>query len=553
MKDMFLDSPPLNLQRQSALRNLFIVFLIAIIYALSAQLGLTLATINKSASPVWPASGVGVLMMLLFGPRAALGIILGAFIANFHNTPIFALALLISVGNSLEAIAGFYLFHFLKEKSKIYAHFSKIISLITISIFPTIVSALIGSLSLYLFQRIDENFLSVFTTWWIGDSMGILMLVPTFCIFVDSEANKNRLPDLSNIVVKIWLFSLMVFTVSIIFYKNIGSSYVFILYPLLLISVWTSGLRFTYLVTLAISVLGLYLTLNNLGPFSHGSINNNLLRYQFFTASLMITTLVLEYLYKIREYKWSSVALIGSWFLTGFTYYSIHDSLLTEKNQKFLVLTEKAQLEIQKSLDQYFRLLESGSGLMSASKSVSIEEWKTFISVMNIKDKYPGLNGLGIIFSVENKNLKSFQQKYNIEKIKNVPHGDAESLDRTKQPYYIITYIEPLYKNKQAIGLDVSTEVNRREAALNATTPGSRTMTKSIQLVQDAKVRPGFLIYSPFFKNKKLMGYAYSPIIFDDFITAALKDSLSEINLKVYNADSSNISTKSSERELMYS
>ena len=58
------------------------VLAVALAYFLLARLGLLLASVNPSASPVWPASGLALAAVLLAGPRIWPAVMIGAFAAN---------------------------------------------------------------------------------------------------------------------------------------------------------------------------------------------------------------------------------------------------------------------------------------------------------------------------------------------------------------------------------------------------------------------------------------------------------------------------------------
>ena len=72
------------------------------------------------------------------------------------------------------------------------------------------------------------------------------------------------------------------------------------------------------------------------------------------------------------------------------------------------------------------------------------------------------------------------------------------SLSESALSRFVIQYIEPEHNNKQAIGLDIGSEMHRRNAALSAARDNSSTLTSPITLVQaDAKVKHGFLLLLP--------------------------------------------------------
>jgi len=56
-----------------------LIGILAIIYFIVGKLGLMLASLHASASPVWPSAGIALAAMLLFGYRVWPAIFVGAF------------------------------------------------------------------------------------------------------------------------------------------------------------------------------------------------------------------------------------------------------------------------------------------------------------------------------------------------------------------------------------------------------------------------------------------------------------------------------------------
>ena len=92
------------------IRRVFLVLIIAALYFVAAKLGLSLAFLNASVSPVWPPTGVAIALSLWLGYRVSPGILLGAFLANYFLTDVpLATAGGIAIGNTLEAVAAVFL------------------------------------------------------------------------------------------------------------------------------------------------------------------------------------------------------------------------------------------------------------------------------------------------------------------------------------------------------------------------------------------------------------------------------------------------------------
>src|SRR5260370_30611619 len=59
-----------------------LIGILAVIYFVAGKLGLMLASLHASASPVWPPAGIALAALLLLGYRAWPAIFIGAFLVN---------------------------------------------------------------------------------------------------------------------------------------------------------------------------------------------------------------------------------------------------------------------------------------------------------------------------------------------------------------------------------------------------------------------------------------------------------------------------------------
>ncbi|HLF34171.1 MAG TPA: MASE1 domain-containing protein, partial [Cyclobacteriaceae bacterium] len=94
------------------------IILTAIVYFLSAYLGILLAFKDSYTFPVWPPVGIGFAIIILLGVRIWPGITIGSIISyllvfwltniKFGTGAILA-STIISAGNTLEILVGYYL------------------------------------------------------------------------------------------------------------------------------------------------------------------------------------------------------------------------------------------------------------------------------------------------------------------------------------------------------------------------------------------------------------------------------------------------------------
>src|SRR5512132_2754134 len=102
-------SGPARSKRARSAPHLATLLGLSAVYFLAARLGLRLAFVNASASPVWPPTGIALAACLVLGWRCWPSILLAAFLANLATTGSVATSLAIGAGNTLEGLVGAYL------------------------------------------------------------------------------------------------------------------------------------------------------------------------------------------------------------------------------------------------------------------------------------------------------------------------------------------------------------------------------------------------------------------------------------------------------------
>src|SRR4029450_8805809 len=86
-----------------------LIGILVVIYFIAGKLGLMLASLHASASPVWPPAGIALAAALLLGYRAWPAIFIGAFLVNVTTAGNVATSFAIATGNTLEALVGAWL------------------------------------------------------------------------------------------------------------------------------------------------------------------------------------------------------------------------------------------------------------------------------------------------------------------------------------------------------------------------------------------------------------------------------------------------------------
>ena len=155
------------------------VLLVFAAYLVAGKIGLSTPFTSSNVSPVWPASGVALSAVLLFGYRIWPGIAAAALLVNWGSIPHVA-AVGLACGNTLAALTGAFL---LRRFSKFDVSLSRLRDVLGLIAYAalgsTMVSASIGVTVLSATKV--HPWTGAGTAWliyWLGDAMGILLVAP---------------------------------------------------------------------------------------------------------------------------------------------------------------------------------------------------------------------------------------------------------------------------------------------------------------------------------------------------------------------------------------
>ena len=175
--------------------------------------------------------------------------------------------------------------------------------------------------------------------------------------------------------------------------------------------------------------------------------------------------------------------------------------------------------------------LHGGRGVYAAVKQVRRSAFRAYVASRDLPNEFPGVRGLGFVQNVARDRLAAFIEA---ERADGAPQFDVHPLGvDTHADLYIIKFIEPASSNVGALGLDLGSEVLRREGAERAVETGEATMTAPITLIQDQRHSPGFLLLEPVFRRgfdpktpeqrrAALEGLLYAPIVAAELLHGAV-------------------------------
>ncbi len=186
-------------------------------------------------------------------------------------------------------------------------------------------------------------------------------------------------------------------------------------------------------------------------------------------------------------------------------------------NRSLNTRVEESASTIEERMRAYEEILRAGSGLFMASDQVGLEEWKNYVNIFDLRDRYQGILGLGYVEVIRPGQLaghleavRTFRPDYTI-----TPEGNRDR-------YTSIVYYEPSSPTT-VFGYDQHTESNRAGAMDFAEKTGQVSLTPLVYPVNDySKSLPSFFMYYPIYtkdssptteqgRENNIAGFVFAP------------------------------------------
>ena len=181
--------------------NLLLQFLntniiVACAYFLLGYLGTLLNTPPSNISPIWPASGLALATLLVCGKRIIPGIFIGSLAIKIYSfvdfstpellTPSLIASFFGSIGSCVQAMTGARLIiHFLGKHNPLIEDSNIFTFFILGGPISCLIAPTLGISTIFLLGFISsDDFLVSWCTWWIGDSIGVIIFTPLILSFI---------------------------------------------------------------------------------------------------------------------------------------------------------------------------------------------------------------------------------------------------------------------------------------------------------------------------------------------------------------------------------
>jgi signal transduction histidine kinase len=286
------------------MRQVSKIFLLFLVYFVTAKIGLSLGAVNHFATPVWPPTGISLAALLIFGHKLWPGIFLGALLVNLISGAPPFVSLGIAAGNTLEALIAVWILNKVGFRISLERLKDSLYLIFGAAIFSTLISSIIGAASLYLGGVIKVTAIKeTWFTWWVGDMLGNLVVAPLLLAWFRRPKYRG---DLTHTLEVILVFLILALSGSIVFRGFLGISSIslpityMVIPPLIWISVRFSQ-RASATAIFGLSLIAIWGTIEGYGIFANPNLSHSLLTLEGFLGVHAITFLILSSLIAERK------------------------------------------------------------------------------------------------------------------------------------------------------------------------------------------------------------------------------------------------------------
>lgn len=253
----------------------------------------------------------------------------------------------------------------------------------------------------------------------------------------------------------------------------------------------------------------------------------------------------------LRQYFIPVISFLIIYFLVLYSYIQVKEKTNQQKTEYFETRSYLVKTAVNNRILDYIQILKGGKAFIESSDTITRNEWKRYISSLDVDQNYPGIQGIGYTVFIKPDEL---QKHINEIRASGFPSYTVTPPGK-REIYTSIIYLEPFTdRNLRAFGYDMYSEPVRKRAMERAMETGQATLTGKLTLVQETgdEKQPGFLIYVPVYNSKniassdlltteqrrnEIRGFVYSPFRSGDLFNALLPARFSDLNIEIYNGE----------------
>ena len=259
------------------------------------RISLGVLSLDVGLPAVWPPSGLGLVALVLFGPRMWPAIASAGFLTHLISTGDILAALASGTGQALEALVGAALIDRFAGGVDVFRSSMRIFRFVAIAMGASAIGASIGAASMSLSAPVSWfGFPYLWMSWWLGHLTGCLTLTPFALLWAHGGRTVRWLELLEGTVLMILLGLVCLVVFAGRFPSDIQTYPLeFLCVPFFLWAAFRIGRRGVATGVALMSMIAAWGTMHGFGPFVRETQNESLVLLQAYISVMSVMGLVL--------------------------------------------------------------------------------------------------------------------------------------------------------------------------------------------------------------------------------------------------------------------
>lgn len=280
---------------------------VMVVQYLAVRLGLVMGIAHGNVSPVWPATGFAIAVLLRFGTNLWPGVVIGSFLGLLQTGVGIAVVTGEAAAALLEAVTAVWLVRRWVGADNPFARAQDVIRFcILAGGVATTVSATVGVSSLCLGGVVPwTSFPYLWGTWWLGDVMGALIVAPFLIVWTTADSwrlDRATWTKTGAAFAFLILAGILAFWGPFVSSTGVGDYPIaFLTLPIVVSVAFLAGRKGATAACVICAAMAISGTAQGLGPFFRGSVNESLLLLQSYLVVISVTATILAAVLNERD------------------------------------------------------------------------------------------------------------------------------------------------------------------------------------------------------------------------------------------------------------
>ncbi len=212
---------------------------------------------------------------------------------------------------------------------------------------------------------------------------------------------------------------------------------------------------------------------------------------------------------------------------------------------------QRIESAIEQRMNAYVQVLRGARGLFEASTHVSREDWRIYVTQLELPERYPGIRAMTYVPKVMPEELPAFIEAVRKESTAGFTNPDVLRQFELRAPpppirptipavHAPVLYTEPLTIDRErAVGIDMMRDVGRRLALEAALANNDAVISPRLRLFQISGTQVGFIAFMAAHRDQRHIGWVNTNFHAEAFMQGLMPEGSGGLEFEIYDGDRS--------------